>query len=314
MSLVVGTWDPAWGHTWVTRGFGKVYALRSLAGGSALCVADESILSGEGPVICRPGAEGWQSFPTPGEHSCHILLLDRQAVVADYTSGSLSLFPLDEGGLPSGDPDVLYFEGSGPVKGRQDGPHIHSSWLSPEGDTVVVADLGSDALYRFAVRDGRLETRYIERRGMPPGSGPRHCAFGAGVLYVATELSDEVLVLSWPGMDLLQRVIVNPQHPGGGGHLALSPDGRFLYVSSRLQGDGIAVLGIGEGGFLTPCSFAYTRAHPRHFCLSPDGSKVAVACRDGNAIQLFDRCAADGSLSDSGKSFIVVKPVYVETV
>lgn len=314
MNLLIGTWDPTWGHTWVTRGFGKVYALRSLAGGSALCVADASILSGEGPVICRPGTEGWRSFDTPGEHSCHITLLSHQAVVADYTSGSLSLFPLDEYGLPSGGPEVLYFEGSGLVAGRQDSPHIHSSWISPEGDSVVVADLGSDALYRFTVRDGRLDTRYIERKEMPPGSGPRHCAFGSGVLYVSTELSDEVLVLSWPGMALLQRVTVNPQRPGGGGHLALSHDGRFLYVSSRLQGDGIAVLGIGEGGFLTPRSFARTRAHPRHFCLSPDESKVIVACRDGNSIQVFDRSASDGSLSDTGKSFIVVKPVFVEAL
>ena len=147
---------------------------------------------------------------------------------------------------------------------------------------------------------------------MPPGCGPRHCAFGRGVLYVATELSDEVLVVGWPGMDLRQRLLVNPLRPGGGGHLVLSPDGRFLYVSSRLQGDGVATFAVHPDGQLEKVAFTPTGRHPRHFCLSPDGALLMVACRDDNRIQFFDRSASDGTLSENGLCLEVEKPVYVE--
>ena len=293
MLLSIGNWAPEWGHTFLARGRGHQYALRSLAGGSSLVV---------------DGA----AYPTPGEHSCHITLLESQAVVADYTSGTLSLFPLDAAGIPCGEPRLLHYSGHGPHPERQKGPHIHSSWLSPEGDRIVVADLGTDALYRYAVSGGCLVPESEERFSMPEGCGPRHCAFGAGVLYVATELSDEVLVLSWPGMELRQRLLVNPLRPGGGGHLVLSPDGNYLYVSSRLQGDGIATFAVKPDGSLEKCAYTPTGRHPRHFCLSPDGSMLLVACRDDNMIQFFDRSASDGSLSGSGLCLEVEKPVYIE--
>ena len=301
MLLYIGTHDPAWGHTWVTRGFGKVYALRSLAGGSALCVFDEATMAPLG------------EFPTPGEHSCHITLLEREAVVADYTSGTLSLYPLGADGLPCCAPRVLSFEGSGPVPVRQESPHVHSSWLAPDGRSILVVDLGSDALYRFQVAEGQLVPESRERFAAPAGSGPRHCCFGRGVLYVATELSDEVLVYSWPDMQLIQRCLVNPERPGGGGHLVLSPDGRFLYSSSRLKNDGIACFAIGEGGLLSPAGYFPTGAHPRHFCLSPDGSLVFVACRDDDVIQLFNRDPRTGALTPAGQEITVSRPVYIGT-
>ena len=300
MRLYAGTWDPAWGHTWVTRGFGKVYALRSLAEGAGLLVWEDEALT-----FVR-------EYPLPGAHPCHMTLLGRQAVIADYTSGTLTLLPLSADGLPCGGPEVLRFTGAGPHPVRQTCPHIHSSWLSPDGGSLVVADLGTDHIYRFPVVDGRIVTGSMETFPMPPGCGPRHCAFGREVLYVATELSDEVLVLSWPEMLLQQRIVVNPLRPGGGGHLVLSPDGRFLYVSSRLKGDGIAVLSFGEGGLLVPAGYFPTGAHPRHFCLSPDGTLLLAACRDDDKIQLFDRSTVDGSLTPTGQEIAVSRPVFVE--
>ena len=91
---------------------------------------------------------------------------------------------------------------------------------------------------------------------MPAGCGPRHCAFGNGKLYVSTELSDEVLVLDWPSMQLRQRCLVNDARPGGGGHLLLSPDGTFLYASSRLKNDGIALFRMEKDGLLKRCGYA----------------------------------------------------------
>ena len=225
---------------------------------------------------------------------------------------SSSLFPLDAGGLPSGEPRLLRFEGSGPHPVRQQGPHIHSSWLSPDGGSIIVADLGSDRLYRFDVRGGGLDAESVESFSMPSGCGPRHCAFGSGVLYVSTELSDEVLVLDWPSMKLRQKIVVNDALPGGGGHLLLSPDGKFLYASSRLRNDGIAVFRVLNGGLLERCGYYRTDRHPRHFCLSGDGSLVFVACRDNDVVQIFERNAADGSIVDAGYILGVEKPVFIE--
>lgn len=301
MNLIVGTWDPAWGHTWVEPGFGKLYALRSLAGGSALVVMDTA-------------GNAMGEYPTPGEHSCHITLLSNEAVVADYTSGTLSLYPLDTDGLPSREPEVIHFQGRGPHPLRQQGPHIHSSWVSPDGACLVVADLGSDRLYRFRVSEGRLSRDGMEVFPMPAGCGPRHCAFGNGVLYVSTELSDEVLVLDWPSMKLIQRCVVNEAQPGGGGHLLLSPDGKYLYASSRLKNDGIASFKVLEGGALERTGYFRTGSHPRHFCMSPEGDALLVACRDNDRVQLFFRDPLDGSLSLTEQALRVEKPVFVRFI
>lgn len=293
MKLLIGSWTPECGHTWLERGFGKVYSLRSLADGSFLCV---------------DGKE----YPTPGKHSCHITLLEKEAVVADYTSGTLSLYPLGADGIPTGEPKVLYFEGSGPVAGRQDSPHIHSSWLSPDMKALIVVDLGADKIYRFGVSDGRVCVEDIEAFSMSEGSGPRHCAFGKGKLYVSTELSDEVLVLEWPSMELQQRVTVNDVRPGGGGHVLISPDGRFLYASSRLKNDGIGIFRIGSDGLLEKVGYQVTGAHPRHFCLSPDGKKMLVACRDSGRIEYYERNEEAGLLSCTEEKIQIEKPVFVQ--
>lgn len=295
MKALVGNWTPEWGHTWLTRGFGKIYALRSLAGGSSLCVFDS-----EGNPIGE--------YPTPGEHSCHITLLERQAVVSDYTSGTLSIYPLGPDGIPSGAPHLLRFAGHGAHPQRQTCPHIHSSWLSPDGGVLVVVDLGCDKIYRYPVSDGKLVENEAESFGTPEGCGPRHCAFGKNCLYVATELSDEVLVLDWPSMELRQRILTNPEKPGGGGHVILK-DG-FLYVSSRLKNDGIAIFRVLGDGALEKAGYCRTGLHPRHFCIK--GNLLAVACRDSDLIQLFSM--GNGSLKLLSEASSISKPVYVELV
>ena len=300
MRILAGTWDPAWGHTWIAKGFGKLYVLRSLPKESSMLVWDEKSLQLLG------------EFPTPGEHSCHITLLKRQAVVSDYTSGTLSLFPLSKDGMPLGELELIRFQGSSLHPERQQSPHIHSSWLSPKGDSIVVADLGTDRVYRFGVSKGMLVKDDMESFNMPSGCGPRHCAFGKGVLYVTTELSDEVLVLSWPKMELKQRVLVNPERPGGGGHILLSPDGKYLYASSRLKADGIYIFSVSPDGLLTPTGSVPTGAHPRHFCLAEDGVRMLVACRDDNCIQLFKRSKKDGQLTPSKHKITLEKPVFVD--
>ena len=288
-SLEIGVRTPLCGHTYMAFGYGRRYSLRSLPDGSFLRVED------------YPGGRFICEVQTPGRHSCHVRLFAGKAVLSDYTSGTLSVFSLDEDGIPREPARVLSFGNAS---------HIHSSWISPADGKLIVVDLGEDALYRF--KDECLQE--YETFHLPEGSGPRHCAFSpdGSILYVSTERSDEVFVLDYPSMTLLQKCIVNPVRPGGGSHLELSPDGRYLYVSSRLEEDGIGIFAVGPGGLLEKKGYRLTGAHPRHFSLSPDGSMIAVACRDSGAVEVYSIDPASGLPCDLLESIPMDQPVFVE--
>lgn len=292
--ILTGSWRPGCGHTYLAKGNGKIYSLRSLPDGSYLRVRDEAA----GSLIGE--------YPTPGKHSCHITLLPGKAVVSDYTSGSLSVYALNGEGIPVAAPVVRCFS---------DRSRIHSSWISPSDGLLTVVDAGADCLYRFDADNSDFPNCGYETFHMPAGSAPRHGAFNdcGDRLYVSTEYSDEVLVLEYPSMALLQRCEVNPAHPRGGAHVALSPDGRFAYVSSRLSNDGIAVFQIVRDGLLKKNGYTRTGAHPRHFSLNSDGSRIAVACRDSGRVEIYDIDRDSGLLSRLADSLQVEKPVFVSS-
>ncbi len=289
MHNLIGCRTPEWGHTYLAEAFGKIYALRSLPGGSSLCLFDAETLAPIG------------EYPSPGKHSCHITLLQKQAVVCDYTSGTLSLFDLDTEGIPKGEPHIIYFEGHGPHLERQKTPHIHTSMLAHDGATLYVVDLGTDGIYRFPVVEGRVASDCRVRMTLPSGCGPRMCveSLDGRYLYIVTELSDEVLVINTKGEKepIIQRIPIAKAHPQGGGHIALSPDGRTLYVSLRVSGtvgengchmsDGVAVYRVNSNAMLTPLSYIHVGAHPRFFTLSNDGCLLCVTCRDDNTLRLY---------------------------
>jgi len=311
MRLVACTRTPQWGHGWLTFANGKIYALRSLSSGSALCVL-EAPSEPVAEIFTQEQMTVRGEYPTPAAHPCHITILPRQAVTCDYSSGSMSLYELDTAGLPCGEPELIRFVGKGADPERQGKSHPHSSWLSPDGASLVAADLGTDHLYVFKVEDGRIDSSSMIPYAAPAGSGPRHCAFNAdgSLLYVATELSDELLTYSFPDMKLLSRALVNEGHPMGGGHVVMSPDGRFLYVSSRLLDDGVAIFSIGTDGIPSLTGYQHCGAHPRHFSLSPDGSMLAVACRDSDKVELYSIDRQSGLLSVMGE-YPVQSPAFV---
>ena len=147
-------------------------------------------------------------------------------------------------------------------------------------------------------------------------------------LYIVTELSDEVLVLGNNDCGvtddtprLLQRIPVSKGHPQGGGHIALSPDGRTLYVSQRVSGtaegahcpvpDGVAVFRVNVDATLTPLTYMATGLHPRHFCLSADGCLLCVACRDDNTLRMYAIDPSSGIPGSQVDSRTIPAPVFV---
>lgn len=132
-----------------------------------------------------------------------------------------------------------------------------------------------------------------------------------------TELSGEVVVWTYDGKTLTQQQVIKADTVGakGSADIHLSPDGKFLYASNRLQADGVAIFKVSPSdGTLTKVGYQLTGIHPRNFTITPNGKYLLVACRDTNEIQVFARDAETGLLQDTGKTIHTDKPVCLQWV
>ncbi|CCX61082.1 uncharacterized protein BN727_00153 [Bacteroides sp. CAG:598] len=267
------------------------------------------------------------SQPTQGATPCHIALSPEEdyVVTANYNGSNISLFPLDEEGrLKPG--QTIGFEGSGPDKERQAIPHLHFVYFTPDNHYLLANDLGTDRIHRFPLntRQKGSNTPLVDRQRasdirLTPGSGPRHAVFSADgrFAYLITELSGEVMAFTYDGdsLSLMQTIQADTLDARGSADIHLSQDGRFLYASNRLKGDGLAIFRINtKDGTLSKAGYQPTGIHPRNFVLTPNGQYLLVACRDTDEIQIFARDASTGLLTDTGRRIKTTKPVCLKFI
>lgn len=148
--------------------------------------------------------------------------------------------------------------------------------------TLVTTDMGLDQVrFWHAAGDGLRE---VDRIVLPFGSGPRHTVWHpSGHLYVVTELSHEVFVLSPPRDGHGWRVVggtplTAAAVPGAdfAAEIALSRDAGFVYVGLR-GSDTIATLRVrGAGAELSPVALVEAGVTwPRHHVIARDTLLVA---------------------------------------
>jgi 3-carboxymuconate cyclase len=265
------------------------------------------------------------SQPTRGSGPCYITIDSKGKSVhtANYGDGSISSFHVNRNGNLSSATSVMLFKGSGPDSVRQTKPHLHSVMYSPDGRFLFAADLGTDKLYRFTAIDTPFEGQpaiydnSLKEFNVPEGTGPRHFDFSDGgkCLYVLGELSGEIIVYDYNYGELVQKQVITADTVGarGSADIHLSPDGRFLYASTRLQADGIAVFSVHpEDGTLTKVGYQPTAKHPRNFAITPNGTFLLVAGRDDNKIQVFAIDTKTGLLTDTHQDIPIDKPVCLK--
>jgi tetratricopeptide (TPR) repeat protein len=151
------------------------------------------------------------------------------------------------------------------------------------------------------------------------GSGPRHLTFSpnGNYAYLINELSGTVIAFEYKDGDLkeIQTIVADTVCAKGSGDIHISPDGKFLYASNRLKADGIAIFSIQpDNGILTKVGYQLTGIHPRNFIITPNGKYMLVACRDSNVIQIYERDADTGLLTDIHGDIKVDKPVCVKFI
>lgn len=278
---------------------GKVYAVREKGDDSGITSFAAEPEMKKDPQIRKTGADPCFIMAAEGKDGKGFIM------TADYSGGSVSVFPITEDGLGECS-QTLEFEGNGPIEGRQESPHIHQLKQVPgyDGRWIAAADLGSDRIRLIEIEEnGDFVLSHSADIECPAGSGPRHMEFGkdGNILYCLCELSGEVLVYEIgtgkiPSFTLVQRIQADEVDAGGSADIHLHPSGRHLYTSHRLDNDGIAIFNILEDGSLEKTGYTRTSRHPRNFWISQDGSLLLAACRDDRMIQVFS-IEKDGSLT-----------------
>lgn len=256
--------------------------------------------------------------------TCHIQrdAGDRFLVVASYSGGQVGLVKIGADGTIGELLDAKQHEGGSVHPERQDRPHPHSAFFSPDNRYVFVPDLGMDRIraYRLNPEAGKLE--FHGDTTVQPGAGPRHLAFhpGGQYAYVINELDSTITSFRYDAAaGTLQTLEVASTLPAGfegenaTAEVQISPDGNYLYGSNRGH-DSIVVYAIdAETGKLTLVGHTSTRGgHPRHFSLSPEGDFLLAANRDSDNIVVFRIDKETGKLAYTGNTVQVSKPVCVK--
>lgn len=257
---------------------------------------------------------------THGADPCYVATNGNEVLTANYSGGSMSVFPIHKNGTLQ--PVDTLFEGtaSGPDTVRQIAPHVHCTVFSPDGKYIFATDFSADCILRFVLHPKdiiphpSLESVHIEAN-----SGPRHLTFSPNGkrAYLISELSGKVTAFNYNDgkLEQIQSITADTLAARGSADIHLSPDGKYLYASNRLKGDGIAIFAVNpENGTLAKVAYQLTGIHPRHFNITPNGKYLLAACRDSNVIQVYQRDPITGLLTDTHQDILVDKPVCVQFV
>jgi 6-phosphogluconolactonase len=263
-----------------------------------------------------------------GADPCYITVdkTGKYVLVANYTGGSVTVFPVLEDGRLGEASAFIQHTGHGTNPERQEGPHAHSIDLSPDNRFAIVDDLGLDEtlVYRFDSAKGSLTANDPPFAKADPGAGPRHFALhpNGKFAYVVNEMESTVSVFSYDGaagvLRPLQTISTFPKDFSGhndDAEIEVHPSGKFLYASNRGH-DSIAVFAIDPNqGTLTLIEYAPTKGQtPRSFEIAPGASLLFAENEKSNNIVVFHIDSKTGRLTPTGKVLEVAEPVCVKFV
>lgn len=264
-----------------------------------------------------------------GADPCYIIVdkAGKYVLVANYTGGSVAVFPILTDGRLGEASAFVQHTGHGANPERQESPHAHSIDLSPDNKFAMVDDLGLDELlvYRFDATKGSLTTNDPPFAKLDAGAGPRHFTLrpDGKFAYVVSEIKGTVTVFSNDAktgtLRALQTISTLPKDYNGAiedAEIQVHPSGKYLYASNRGNGNSIAVFAVDSNkGTLTPVEIVLTQGKtPRSFEIDPTGSLLFAANQESNNIAIFRIDPKTGRLTPTGKVLDVPSPVCVKFV
>jgi 6-phosphogluconolactonase len=260
-----------------------------------------------------------------GADPCYITVdkTGKWVIVGNYSSGTLAVLPLQKDGS-LGKAVTVVRHGGHSVHPRQASPHVHSTVLSNNNRFLYVPDLGKDKvmIYSFDSKNGEL-TPKDTTLSLKAGSGPRHFIFhpNGKWAYLVQELGGTVTAFEYQNGDLkpFQTISVLPtgfSKPFTSADIHISPDGRFLYTSTRDEANLLTIFSIdpATGKLTVKGHQSVLGKTPRNFNFDPSGNYLLVANQNSDDIVVFKVNRETGILTDTGKRIDVGNPVCVKWI
>jgi 6-phosphogluconolactonase len=260
-----------------------------------------------------------------GGMPCH-LVVDRTGkmlFVADYGSGRVVSYSINPDGSIGPLTGTGQDTGSSINPRRQEGPHVHSSVLSPDNRYLFTPDLGLDQIkvYKIDPERGTFTPDDPPFVAVTPGLGPRHFAFGHSgkFAYAVCEMGSSVVVFSYDhatgALKPIQTISTLPDDFTGtsaSAEIEVDKSGQYLYASNR-GSDSITVFSIDQqNGKVTKQQVASTLGKgPRNFKIDPAGKFLIAANQNTNQIVLMKIDPKTGQLTPGDEAVDVPAPVCV---
>jgi 6-phosphogluconolactonase len=273
-----------------------VLAFSVAPGSGALAALGDVDSGGQGPVHIAIDRDG------------------RWLLVAHYTSGDVAVLAIRSDGTL--DPTPVDVE---PV-----GDKAHQIVVDPSNHFVFVPCVGANHVAQLVLEPerGTLEPNRPGAVSSTAGAGPRHLVLHpeGNRAYVVDETGSTITAYDYDAANgTLTRQASVDMLPDGfngdsfGGEIAVSPDGRFVYASSRGH-DSIAVFAVGAGGALMEVDRTPTGGtFPRSSTFTPDGSRLIVANQTANNLVQFAVDPRAGMLSPLAPLATAAAPFFVGT-
>ena len=238
---------------------------------------------------------------TLGAHPCHIgISVDGKFLsTSNYTGGSVAIFKLGGKGELMPNPQFIDHK----VLDSANTSHAHSAQFTKE--ELFVADLGLDAVLRYALKDDKWVPYQQPPLEMASKAGPRHFTFDqeGKFLYVINELNSTITVLerkadySYTKLETQSTLAADFDGESFCADIHLSKDGKFLYGSNRGENT-IVIFKVDQAnGKLNLVGRESVKGDwPRNFGLDPSGNFLLVANQRSNNITVYRRNADEGTL------------------
>jgi len=196
---------------------------------------------------------------TKGCVACHHAVTDEGVYCVNYLSGSIIKMPNT----------VVTHKGVGATLPRQEAPHTHFICESPDGQYVLVTDLGLDTIFVYD-----KELHKVSETSVPLGHGPRHLALHSDgtTVFCVNELQSTVSVLDYHEgcLVLHDTVSVLPKDcTASSAAAAIRCINNTVYVSNRGH-DSVSVLQYANGKLSFEKTIPTHGKGPRDFCIKDD--------------------------------------------